>query len=146
MTGHFQHRGSPIGSPSFFQAFHPPQFDVTVNMEAHTAVVAITGELDPETVGQVRDVIAVVAGRADGFVFDLSGVTFMDLAGVEPIVDQYRVDGRPSVISPSRIVRSLLTAAGLEGIEMPDAAGQPGWRDTRSPSAGVQVAKLSTDA
>lgn len=135
MTGLFQQSGKAIGQPSFLQAFHPPHFDVTVSMEGRTAVVVITGELDPATVGQVREALAGVEGRADEFVFDLSGVSFMDLAGLKPFVEQYRRDGRPSVSSPSRIVQSLLTAAGLGSMQIPEVAPQS---SAQSPVSQVQ--------
>lgn len=82
-------------------------------------VVAIAGELDPNTADAIRDQVRQLAGdqRAPELVLDLSKVTFMDSAGVRVIVelhhDRQRAGGRLILVNIADSPRRVLDLSGL---------------------------------
>lgn len=83
-------------------------------MEGET-VVAVSGEVDIATVGQLRDVLA--AQDAADLVVDLADVTFMDTSGLRLLVERQRAaedaGARFAIARPHKLVRHLLDIAGL---------------------------------
>ena len=77
-------------------------------------VVSVSGELDSVS---ASDLALVLNQRAGSLVLDLSGVEFMDSAGVRVLVDAYlrlqRTDDRLSIVAASRPVRRVLDICGL---------------------------------
>ena len=87
-------------------------------------MVRVSGELDLATAPAV-----VSACRTAGtpLVFDLSGITFIDSAGLRGLLEAAGEDRAPVVVSPSAVVRRLIEAAGLEdAITVEEAEGDPG--------------------
>ena len=83
-----------------------------VLIEAGDGVVAVVGELDAATAGQlVRRLSAPPAVQ----VIDLSGVTFIDASGVRALVDVTVCDGsnRRLLRAPSRAVVRICEITGL---------------------------------
>jgi anti-sigma B factor antagonist len=62
-----------------------PEFVVTVSTEDGVRVVAVSGELDLDTMGELNEALAVGNGFATTVV-DLRGVTFVDSSGVSGIL------------------------------------------------------------
>ena len=79
------------------------------------ATVALLGQIDIASAWRLRD--AVLGQPTEVVVLDLSGVTFMDAAGVRALLearDAAAVDGRRVVVHrPSACVRRLLAVVGL---------------------------------
>ena len=82
----------------------------------------VSGELDLMTASQLH--LALGDERID--VVDLSGVTFMDVAGLRPLLTARCVGGRPLLVRhPSPCVRRLLELWSAAGGHVPD-----GWLST----------------
>jgi anti-sigma B factor antagonist len=62
-----------------------PEFEVSVSAEAGVRVVAVSGELDLDTMGELNDALAVENGLATTVV-DLRGLTFIDSSGVSGVM------------------------------------------------------------
>ena len=91
------------------------QVNVTESMPV--TVVALRGELDIATVGQVRAMLYDLVGRPPGkVVLDLTGLTFCGCAGAHMFVSlQRRVDdnGRLVLAGCRRQVRRVLDVSGV---------------------------------
>jgi anti-anti-sigma factor len=91
---------------------------VDLSVRDGTAILTLLGELDLAT----RDVLAMHLAQAmsagpERLVVDVSGLAVMDCGGARIIIDTGHAlpDGRRPVLrSPTRLVRRLLKAAGLE--------------------------------
>jgi anti-anti-sigma factor len=87
--------------------------------EASATRVAVRGELDLSTVGQLRAALApVLDGAAEGEItIDLSELDFMDSSGIHLLLEAaaaVRATGRSIVLArPSRAVRRVLDAVRL---------------------------------
>jgi anti-sigma B factor antagonist len=62
-----------------------PEFEVTVSTDAGVRVVAVSGELDLDTMGELNEALAVPNGLATTVV-DLRGLTFVDSSGVSGVL------------------------------------------------------------
>lgn len=83
-------------------------------VEGRAGVVVVDGELDMVSADQLGRVIESLSGRADSVVFDMTGVAFVDLAGLQP-VRTLRDGGMRAWIHPaSRAVLRLLEVVHLE--------------------------------
>lgn len=91
-------------------------------IEAGDGVVAVAGELDAATAGQLaRRLSAPPAVR----VIDLSGVTFIDASGLRALVEAAGCAGadRRRLRSPSRPVIRLCEITGLTAMLQPPGSG-----------------------
>lgn len=70
----------------------PNRLDVQLTTSAEGCVVAVAGEVDSATAPGLRDCLLEVLDRAgDGYVeVDLSGVTFLDSAGLSALATAHR--------------------------------------------------------
>ena len=95
--------------------------DVLSVIDAGDGVVAVAGELDAATAGQLtRRLSAPPAVR----VIDLSGVTFIDASGLRVLVDACdRAASRCRLRAPSRPVVRLCEITGLTAMVADTAAG-----------------------
>jgi anti-sigma B factor antagonist len=66
-----------------------PEFELTVSSDDGVRVVAISGELDLDTMGELNAALAVDAGLATT-VIDLRGLTFIDSSGVSGVMTAAR--------------------------------------------------------
>ncbi len=107
----------PMGQPA-------PILDINVTRAGDVLVVGVTGELDMDTVPEVRATIAsglVEVENPSAVVLDLSGVGFFGSAGLSLLLEtRRRVDAlavvatRRAVLRPIRLtaLQSLLTVFG----------------------------------
>jgi anti-anti-sigma factor len=93
----------------------------TVISPAPSATVVLYGELDIATGPAIRrSLTAAIRGRNVHLAVDMSGVTFIDAAGIGVLVDAAsrarKAGGRLSLLAPSWPVRRLLDILHLDGI------------------------------
>jgi anti-sigma B factor antagonist len=94
-------------------------FQVQVRVTDDATVFAVSGELDLTSSGELEDAIAELDGSETGLVIlDLSGVDFMDSAGLAVVVKAHqRAEdaGRPfGLVNDSSQVRRLLSLTGMD--------------------------------
>ena len=87
-------------------------------VENANATVVVAGELDLATAPRLRDHLdQLYASGVRTFVFDTSGVTFIDSVGLSVILALFRrcreEDGSVTVQSPSPVMQRTLEVAGL---------------------------------
>ena len=63
-----------------------PEFEVTVSTDDGVRVVAVSGELDLDTMGELKEVLAADNGLLVTTVVDLRGLTFIDSSGVSGLM------------------------------------------------------------
>lgn len=90
---------------------------VSVDRPSHQLTIAVRGELDIATAGQVVDAAdAFGAARFDRVEVDVAGVEFCDCAGLSALLTVHHAicehGGRMVVTHPRRQVRRLLDIAG----------------------------------
>jgi anti-sigma B factor antagonist len=66
-----------------------PEFEVTVSTDDGVRVVAVSGELDLDTMGELNEALSVANGMATTVV-DLRGLTFIDSSGVSGLLSAAR--------------------------------------------------------
>ena len=80
-------------------------------------VIAVSGELDMSNASRLEEAVdAAVAAGPEKLVFDLSGLRFMDSAGIAVLL---RAAGKVAAIElrePSPPVRRVLELTGLESV------------------------------
>jgi anti-anti-sigma factor len=107
-----------------------PEFEVTVTSQADVCVVAVSGELDLDTMTELKAALAAGDGVATTVV-DLRGLTFIDSSGVSGVMAAARrasdagsrlvcVPGPPSI---QRIFELTGVDTVLEWVEGPEALG-----------------------
>lgn len=98
---------------------HTPA-DVAIATTAETdgaPVVRLSGEIDSSNVDALREAIApITAAKPDRLVFDLSGLRFMDSAGIAVLVGAAAEVGNVRIRDPSPIVRRLIEVTGLTSV------------------------------
>jgi len=98
--------------------------------------VLVHGEIDLHSARSFAESLhdEARAATGDGFVVDLSGVTFMDSTGVVTLIQAVGFDGRHVVIQSSRQIFTLLVLVGLADGVMPTVEVLPP-RDNEDPPA-----------
>lgn len=90
-------------------------FKMTERQEDDTTVLALAGELDFGTVGQVQQRLAELRDARRPALLDLDGLTFMDSTGIRLVLtaceDAERSEWRFRVTRGSERVRHVLEAA-----------------------------------
>ena len=88
-------------------------------------VVTVAGEIDMSNADRFRDALGLAAAAADGgsFVVDLTGVEYLDSAGVHALFEHA---ARIRLIA-GPLLEPVLTVSGLSGITAmgDDCAGEP---------------------
>ncbi len=80
-------------------------------------VLSVSGQLDISNAGTLEQAVAhATAAHPDRLVFDLSGLEFMDSAGISVIVRAASVVDQVSLRNPSPIVRRLIDITGLADV------------------------------
>jgi anti-sigma B factor antagonist len=80
-------------------------------------VISVAGQLDISNAAALEQALArVAAARPRALIFDLSGLEFMDSAGVSVLVRARAQVGEVRLRSPTPIVRRLIEITGLSGI------------------------------
>ena len=92
--------------------------------EAPDVVVAIAGEVDVATAARVRAELRLAHALGPGrLILDLSGVTFLDAAGISAILSPCRgADLHVTLVAPPGRVRRLMEIVGADrAVEILDA-------------------------
>ncbi|CAN5897597.1 hypothetical protein BH23ACT5_BH23ACT5_15910 [soil metagenome] len=95
------------------------QFSANIRFEGASAMVAVTGELDLATAPRLELNLGWCRRTSSSIVLDLSDITFIDLAGLKPILASIHSGHPTSIRSTSKVVRRLLFLIDLESV-LPD--------------------------
>jgi anti-anti-sigma factor len=107
-----------------------PEFELTISSEDGVRVVAISGELDLDTMIELSTALAVENGRATT-VIDLRGLTFIDSSGVSGLMAAARrardAGSRLVCVRGSARIQRIFELTGvdtvLEWVDGPDGLG-----------------------
>jgi anti-sigma B factor antagonist len=95
----------------------PPELTVTASSDAGVAVLAVCGELDMSNAATLKAAIASWGAESSGrLVFDLSGLHFIDSAGIAVLLEAAERFESVSVRAPTRVVRRVIEVTGLTGV------------------------------
>jgi|tagenome__1003787_1003787.scaffolds.fasta_scaffold20742670_1 anti-anti-sigma factor len=99
---------------------HFSPFDIYVVQVDGRAVVVVRGEIDPETAPRFSEGIDAAFAQAPRVAIDLSGVVFMDSAGIHAILRAFRRTGQNreafAIRAPSNPVKRVLSITGLDEV------------------------------
>ena len=103
-------------SPEEFAAPTVPLHVVTYARDGHTVITAV-GELDIATAPRLAETLRRTPARAP-IILDLTGVTFMDCAGLHPILHaHYDIARRtPLILVPTPAISRLLRLADIQHV------------------------------
>jgi anti-anti-sigma factor len=94
------------------------EFAVVVDASGGTWRVRLQGELDVAVAPALRDVLAAIPARTAVEV-DLELVSFLDMAGLRPLLELARRLSAPAevrIVRPSDHIRRVLGVAGVENL------------------------------
>jgi anti-anti-sigma factor len=81
------------------------------------AIVTVSGDLDISNAGKLEQAVAsITAERPEQLIFDLSGLRFMDSAGIAVLLDAARKVNAVRLREPSHSVRRVVELTGLTGV------------------------------
>jgi anti-anti-sigma factor len=84
---------------------------------AGTPVVSVSGELDISNAARLEAAVeSLTATRPERLIFDLSGLRFMDSAGIAVLVAATGKVGAVQLRDPSPIVRRVIELTGLSRV------------------------------
>jgi anti-sigma B factor antagonist len=84
---------------------------------AGAQVVMLEGELDSSTAASLRERVESIPPQpAQPLIFDLTGLRFMDSAGIAVLIGATARAGSVSLRNPSPIIRRVLQATGLSSV------------------------------
>jgi anti-anti-sigma factor len=80
-------------------------------------VVALAGELDSSNAASLQERLASISPQPDRqLIFDLTGLRFMDSAGIAVLIGATAQASSVSLRNPSPIIRRVLDATGLSSV------------------------------
>jgi anti-sigma B factor antagonist len=80
-------------------------------------IVIVSGELDSSNAASLEaDVASVAAEHTERVIFDLSGLRFMDSAGIAVLVGVAATVNAVQLREPSQAVRRVIELTGLSGV------------------------------
>jgi anti-anti-sigma factor len=92
----------------------PPELTVTPSSEEGVPVLTVVGELDMSNAATLKAAVASSGGARQGrLVFDLSGLRFIDSAGIAVLLEAVERVGSVSVRAPAPPVRRVIEVTGL---------------------------------
>jgi anti-sigma B factor antagonist len=95
-----------------------PEFEVTVSTEDGVRVVAVTGELDLDTMQELNAALAADDAVLATTVLDLRGLTFIDSSGVSGVLSAARrareAGGRMVCVPGPPSVRRVFELTGVD--------------------------------
>jgi anti-sigma B factor antagonist len=95
----------------------PPELTVTPSSEGGVPVLAVVGELDMSNAAALKTAIASSGGEQSGrLVFDLSGLRFIDSAGIAVLLEAAERVDSVSVRDPAPAVRRVIEVTGLTDV------------------------------
>ena len=106
-----------------------PEFEVTVSTENGVRVVAVSGELDLDTMPELNEALAADDGPRATTVVDLRGLTFIDSSGVSGVLTAARrardAGGRLVCVPGALSIRRVFELTGVDTvIEWVDGPGE----------------------
>lgn len=97
-----------------------PEFEVTVSTDEGVRVVAVSGELDLDTMGELNEVLAADDGLQATTVVDLRGLTFIDSSGVSGVMAAARhardAGGRLVCVPGQAQIRRVFELTGVDTV------------------------------
>ncbi len=89
--------------------------DVSARTEGGVTIASLHGEFDAHHSDGFLEELSKVAPGPDGLVLDMSGVTFLDSAGISALVRlrEQSSDGSLTIANPSTPVHRVLGIVGL---------------------------------
>ncbi|MET0729465.1 MAG: STAS domain-containing protein [Acidimicrobiales bacterium] len=92
--------------------------DFAVEVDGQPPVIRVTGEIDFAASHEFATSVErfLSSGTSDPVVFDLAGVTFMDSSGLAVLISTANAGHAVVIRNPSRNVRSIVDATGLQAI------------------------------
>lgn len=93
-----------------------PEFDVSTRVLDKAALVTVRGELDMATGPRLSDSVRCHAGNYERVIFDLSALSFIDVAGFRALLSCVDEERMMTVRSPSPAVRRLLELLDRESL------------------------------
>jgi anti-anti-sigma factor len=96
----------------------PPTVQIDLRLDPTGAqVVVVSGELDSSNAATLQERVASIPSQpAQRLIFDLTGLRFMDSAGIAVLLGAAAKASSVSVRNPSPIIRRVLEAMGLSGV------------------------------
>lgn len=94
----------------------------TVQIDMHldpagTQVVVLSGELDSSNAASLQEQVASIPSQPPRrLIFDLTGLRFMDSAGIAVLIGAVAKASSVSLRNPSPIIRRVLEATGLSSV------------------------------
>jgi anti-sigma B factor antagonist len=80
-------------------------------------IVKLSGELDSSNVGMLEATVAsITADRPERLIFDLSGLRFLDSAGIAVLIGAAAMVNAVHLRDPSPIVRRVVEVTGLSDV------------------------------
>ena len=84
---------------------------------AGVPIITVSGDLDISNAGALEATVASVsAHRVGRLIFDLSGLRFMDSAGIAVLIDAAASVDAVEIRRPSPAIRRVLELTGLTGV------------------------------
>jgi anti-anti-sigma factor len=97
-----------------------PEFELTVSTEDGVRVVAVSGELDLDTMRELNAALAADDGLLATTVVDLRGLTFIDSSGVSGVLAAARrardAGGRLVCVPGAPTVRRVFELTGVDTV------------------------------
>ncbi len=85
--------------------------------QAGTRIVTVSGELDISNAASLEATVAsITAEHPDRLIFDLSGLRFMDSAGIAVLIGAAASVDAVQLRDPSPIVRRVIELTGLSSV------------------------------
>jgi anti-sigma B factor antagonist len=96
----------------------PPTLQIDVRFDPTGAqVLILSGELDSSNAATLQERVASIPPQPDRrLIFDLTGLRFMDSAGIAVLIGAEARAGGVSLRNPSPIIKRVLEATGLSGV------------------------------
>src|SRR4051794_16637056 len=94
-----------------------PEAELTIRLDHAARLLRVVGEVDLSTAGLLRHFLEQEASSGESVTLDLSGVPFMDSAGLAALLHGLACTDRSAeliVLHPSGQVRRLLEISGVE--------------------------------
>jgi anti-anti-sigma factor len=96
----------------------PPTVQIEMHLDPTGAqVVVLSGELDSANVASLQERLASIPSQSpQRLIFDLTGLRFMDSAGIAVLIGAATNAGGVSLRNPSPVIRRVLQATGLSNV------------------------------
>jgi anti-anti-sigma factor len=96
----------------------PPTVQIDMHLDPTGAqVVVLAGELDSSNAASLKERLASIPPQpAQRLIFDLTGLRFMDSAGIAVLIEAAAHASSVSLRNPSPIIRRVLEATGLSSV------------------------------